>query len=498
VPAADTEGELDYIHTAITDISERKLAERRYSTVLQMMQTGFWLFDLEGKFLEVNDAYCRMSGYSRDELLKMRISDVEAVENQSEILRHIEKASKKGFDQFETKHRRKDGSVFDADIRTARMDAEGNCHATFVIDISERKRMEDELRKLAAIVQHSSKFMSMASLDGKIIFVNDGGEKMLGIPEEKLGQMPILDVIADDFKDKVQNEVLPTLRKSGHWEGELQYKNLKTGKLTDVYATTFAIKDQKTGEALYLANTSIDITERKRAEEHLKQIKEELERSNKELEEFAQITSHDLREPLRAISGFIELLDKRHKDKWDEKSVEYIRYVFGGAKRLEELLNGLLEYSRVATRGQRATPLPAGLALKAAIRNLQKNIDESEAVITQDELPDVNADGTQLTRVFENLIDNAIKFRNEEKPKIHISCQKNDDRWRFSISDNGIGIDKQRHERIFKIFQRLHPQGQYPGYGLGLTICKKIVERHGGRIWVESEKGKGSTFHFTI
>jgi light-regulated signal transduction histidine kinase (bacteriophytochrome) len=143
-------------------------------------------------------------------------------------------------------------------------------------------------------------------------------------------------------------------------------------------------------------------------------------------------------------------------------------------------------------------PLPAGLALREAIKNLQKSIDETGASITFDELPDVNADGSQLTRVFQNLIDNAIKFRDKKKPQIHISCQKNENRCQFSVRDNGNGIDPQHHERIFKIFQRLHSQGQYPGYGIGLTVCRKIVERHGGRIWVESEKGKGSTFHFTI
>jgi light-regulated signal transduction histidine kinase (bacteriophytochrome) len=157
-----------------------------------------------------------------------------------------------------------------------------------------------------------------------------------------------------------------------------------------------------------------------------------------------------------------------------------------------------LEYSRVQTQGRRAMPLPAGVVLRAGIKNLQKSIDETGATITFDKLPDVNADGLQLTRVFQYLIDNAIKFHGDQKPEIHIGCQKEGSYWRFSVRDNGIGIDKQYHERIFKIFQRLHSQEQYPGYGIGLTICRKIVERHGGQIWVESEVGQGATFYFTI
>ena len=150
------------------------------------------------------------------------------------------------------------------------------------------------------------------------------------------------------------------------------------------------------------------------------------------------------------------------------------------------------------TQGQRAMPLPAGVPLREAIRNPQKSIDETGASITFDELSDVNADGAQLTRVFQNLIDNAIKFRDEKKPQIHVGCQKNENRWQFSVRDNGIGIDPQCYERIFKIFQHLHAQEKYPGYGIGLTICQKVVERHGGRIWVESQPGQGSTFYFTI
>ena len=239
-------------------------------------------------------------------------------------------------------------------------------------------------------------------------------------------------------------------------------------------------------------------TERNKAEEQLKIFAEELKRSNSDLEQFAYVASHDLREPLRAINGFMELLNKLYKDKLDAKANEYIRYAIDGSSRMDDLLAGLLNYSRVQTHGKEFVPVSAGAAFRAAVANLKQNISETQAVITNDELPTVKADGPQLVQLLQNLIANAIKFRGEKSPQIHVGCQKKQTGWQFSVSDNGIGIDPQFNDRIFLIFQRLHNRDEYPGYGIGLTICKRIVERHGGKIWVESQPGKGATFYFTI
>jgi len=237
---------------------------------------------------------------------------------------------------------------------------------------------------------------------------------------------------------------------------------------------------------------------RKQAEEELKKLNEELNRSNREFDEFSHTASHDLRAPLRAVSGFAGLLNERYKDKLDDKAREYIKFMIDGSKTMDELITGLLGCARVQTRGENPKLLPAGMALRLATENLKNIIAARGAVITSDELPEINADGNQFTQLLQNLIDNAIKFRSEEKPEIHVGCQKIEGGWQFSVRDNGIGIDKQYHERIFKIFQRLHTQDKYPGYGVGLTIAKKIVERHGGKIWVDSEQGKGATFYFTM
>jgi PAS domain S-box-containing protein len=241
-----------------------------------------------------------------------------------------------------------------------------------------------------------------------------------------------------------------------------------------------------------------DITNRKQAQDALNLTTAELARSNKDLEQFAYIASHDLQEPLRAVAGFMGILKKKYQDKLDDDARKYIDYAVEGAERMQTLINGLLAYSRVGTRGGDLKPMSMQTAFNTAINNLQVAIGESKAVITHDELPDITADAAQMTQLQQNLIANAIKFCGKGLPEIHLIARREDQHWVFGIRDNGIGIETQYFERIFLIFQRLHTRNQYPGTGIGLALCKKIVERHAGRIWVESEPGCGSTFYFTI
>ncbi|MFB3812928.1 MAG: ATP-binding protein [Terriglobales bacterium] len=241
-----------------------------------------------------------------------------------------------------------------------------------------------------------------------------------------------------------------------------------------------------------------EIEERKRAEEALKANSAELARSNADLQQFAYVASHDLQEPLRTLSSFSQLLKRRYHGRLDSEADEFITFIVEGATRMQTLINDLLAFSRVGTRGSPFTPVNCAEILASVEENLELAIADNEAVITHDLLPIVSADATQLTQVFQNLLSNAIKFRRAEPPRIHVSAARRDGAWRFSVRDNGIGIAPQYYDRIFVIFQRLHGREAYPGTGIGLAICKKIVERHGGCIWVESEPGQGSTFHFTI
>jgi PAS domain S-box-containing protein len=261
----------------------------------------------------------------------------------------------------------------------------------------------------------------------------------------------------------------------------------------DVYACQFGGR-----ESNKVAIVFNDITERKKAEEILKLKLEELSRSNAELEQFAYVSSHDLQEPLRMISSYLQLLQRRYQGKIDEKADKYIYFAVDGAARMQVLINDLLEFSRVTTKAKEPEPTDCEFLLNQVLLNLELFIKENKATMSHDSLPEVMADNTQLAQVFQNLIANGIKFHSEEAPKIHISAEKKANEWVFSVKDNGIGIDPQYSEKIFEVFKRLHRKEEYPGTGIGLAICKKIVERHRGYIWVESELGKGSTFYFTL
>ena len=228
------------------------------------------------------------------------------------------------------------------------------------------------------------------------------------------------------------------------------------------------------------------------------QLITELERSNKELEQFAYVASHDLQEPLRMVSSYTELLERRYGDKLDDKGRTFINFAVDGAVRMQRLINDLLEFSRVSTRGKPMQPVDVNRVLGAVRANLSVAIREAGALVTNDELPTIVADETQLVQLLQNLVGNAIKFRAGERPLVHVSAQPGATECVFAVRDNGIGIAPEYFERIFVIFQRLHARGEYPGTGIGLAVCRRIVERHGGRIWVESVPGLGSTFYFAL
>ena len=247
-----------------------------------------------------------------------------------------------------------------------------------------------------------------------------------------------------------------------------------------------------------LKDLQLEMTIRQRAQDDLAQKARELQQSNEDLQQFAYVASHDLQEPLRMVASYLQLLEHRYKEKLDSDAREFINYAVDGAARMKRLINDLLDFSRVGTRATPFEQTDLNHMLGKARANLQVRIEEANVVIISDELPALPVDPPQMVQLFQNLIDNAIKFRAQEPPKVHITAKENEEEWVISVSDNGIGIDPQYFERIFVIFQRLHTQTEYPGTGIGLAITRRIIERHNGRIWVESSPGQGATFRFAL
>jgi light-regulated signal transduction histidine kinase (bacteriophytochrome) len=264
--------------------------------------------------------------------------------------------------------------------------------------------------------------------------------------------------------------------------GALEAQVAALEQLLQVYEQTVAEQSQKLDDAL----------------RQLSEQAQELRRSNEELEQFAYVASHDLQEPLRMVASYTQLLARRYADKLDDDAREFINFAVDGARRMQALIDALLQYSRVGTRGVEIATVDLNEVLDAVRANLSLAIEEAGGAVEAEALPAVSADRTQMIQLFQNLIGNALKFRGAEPPRVHVSATTGQGMAHVVVRDNGIGIDARYANRIFLVFQRLHTQAEYPGTGIGLAVCRKIVERHGGTIWVESEPGRGSAFHFTI
>lgn len=335
--------------------------------------------------------------------------------------------------------------------------------------------------------------ISVQDLDWRIVYANEAQKAMFG--EDIVGKRCYEVYMRRETVCK-ECPVQQSFR-SGTPQRAVQEMVGSQGQTLEADVTAAPIRD---GEGNIVASIEIfrDVTEQRKAQKKLNLALQELERSNTELQQFASVISHDLQEPLRTVTTYMQLLQKRYQDQLDQQARELIAIAADGASRMHEMIIDILQYSRVASRGKPFMPVDCNQALKQALTNLHATIEENKAVIEWKDLPTIAADSSQLVQVLQNLVGNAIKFRGQEQPRIRVDAELKDGEWFFSVKDNGIGIDPRYFERIFIIFQRLHGLDEYPGTGVGLTICKRIVERHGGRIWVESEPGHGSTFFFTM
>jgi len=365
----------------------------------------------------------------------------------------------------------------------------------FSVDITERKRLEEPLSRLAAIVESSDDAILSTDLAGVIQTWNAAAKRLFGYRAEEVICRPVALLLPPEQIDE-EERILERVRAGQRVEHLETVRVTKDGGRLDVSVTVSPVKDPQ-GRIIGASKILRDITERKRVEETLRQTAADLARSNKDLELFAYVASHDLREPLRMVTGFMSLLKDHCGGTLDAKADEYIGFAAEGAFRMQGLIDDLLAYARVG-RGEIAQSTDVAAVLDGVLRTMAAPIEESAAVITHDPLPTITSNRLELTQVLQNLIGNALKFRGQRRPEIHVGARRQADGWLLTVRDNGIGIDPQSADRIFMIFQRLHTREQYPGTGIGLAICKKVIERHRGQIWVESRPGVGSTFCFTI
>ena len=335
--------------------------------------------------------------------------------------------------------------------------------------------------------------MFLIEPEGKFIDVNQRACDVLGYARKELLDLSVPDIDPLYPKEKLDG-FIRNLKKDTPVTVEAIHKR-KDGTTFPVEIRTGLINIRGNPHVLSLVR---DITKRKQAEDKIKQTSLDLARSNKELERFAFIASHDLKEPLKTISGFVNLLKKRYNNKLDKNADEFIEIIVDSTRRMEQLIDDLLGYARLSMSTKKFNHTDYNKILERSISNLTVAIEDSRAKINIDPLPALMANDLQIECLFQNLISNAIKFRAKEAPIIHVSAEKKEHDWIFSVRDNGIGIEPKDMDRIFNMFQRLHSKSKYAGTGIGLSVCKNIVDNHGGRIWVESDSGKGSNFFFSI
>jgi PAS domain S-box-containing protein len=360
--------------------------------------------------------------------------------------------------------------------------------ASYIAELQER---------LAAIVESSDDAIVSKSLDGIIRSWNRGAERIFGYTAEEIVGKHISILAAPDRADEIP-QILARIARGDRVDHYETKRRTKDGRILTVSLTVSPVRDAS-GRIVGASKIARDITERERYRKALEEANTALTQSNLDLQQFAYSASHDLREPLRMVSTFSEMLKKKFDGQLGELGDEYIRYIGEGAARMRRLVDDLLAFTRVCTIEQREPEeLDANVALDVALQNLESAIKQSSASITRANLPRVRMYRFQLEQLFQNLIGNAIRYRSEEPPRIHVAAEKSGGSWLFSVQDNGIGIDPQYQEQIFGLFKRLHAAADYPGTGMGLAICQRIVQRSGGRIWVESQLGRGSTFFFTL
>lgn len=473
--------------------AELQASEARYQQMFTRHKAVMLLIDPKtGQIVDANPAAAEFYGYHHDKLVTLKITDINvlpALEVQAEM--ELARVEKRNF--FVFPHRLASGEIRDVEVHSGPVDLQGQVLLISIIfDVTERKRAQLELQKSEARFRRLAEYAPVGIYESTVT-----GDFLYGNPA-------LAKILQQDSVELMTQSFTTTFYKNPEDRADFISRLQQHGIVTD-FEAEFSVKDGTKhvlmsaalqGETLL--GTIVDITERKLAEKQLHQTLQNLERSNQDLQQFAYVASHDLQEPLRMVSSYLELLEKRYKGHLDERADKYIQFAIDGAVRMKRLINDLLTYSQLTRRPSSPARTNLNDALQNVLKNLEFLITESGSQIRHDPLPVLEVDATQVELLLQNLLSNAIKFRGEKRPQIQIEAQQTDREWVFSVCDNGIGIEPIYQEQIFTIFKRLHTREEYEGNGIGLAVCKRVVEQHNGRIWLESQLGQGTTFFFAL
>src|SRR5688572_11735190 len=486
------------------DLSE---AQRIAQELIDILPVPIFIKARDGRYLAVNRAWEQFFGMVRGEFVGKQVNDLYpnapwVAEEHRAMDEELWK--KPGSQSYEIKIVTRPAGARSTIYHKATFPGPGGEVAGLmgtIIDVTGRKKAMRALRqseeRFRQTFELAASGIAHVGLDGRFLKVNRALSRILGYAPEELVGRTVKEVSHPDDRsvtDAERSRMFAGDIESVHFEKRYLRKD---GAPVWVDLTVALVRDAG-GQPEYEVAVFDDVTEKKHAEDELRAANQELARSNAELEQFAYVASHDLQEPLRMVASYTQLLGRRYGDRFDGDAREFMAYIVDGAARMKQLIEDLLAYSRVGTRAREFKRVRLAAVLERACINLRAALEESGAEITHDALGEVDGDELQLAQLLQNLISNAIKFRGAAAPRVHVACAEKEAEYEIAVQDNGIGIEAQYFERIFMVFQRLHDKGQYPGTGIGLAICKKVVDRHGGRMWVESRPGAGSRFLFTL
>ncbi|MGH8518312.1 MAG: PAS domain-containing sensor histidine kinase, partial [Panacagrimonas sp.] len=491
-----------WVTAAIRDVTQSKRerdAAVRLAAIVESSNDAIIGKDMHGRITSWNRAATQTFGYTAEQAIGQEVTMLfppERLHEEQLILERVRGGEQ--IKHFETQRRAADGRLLEMSLTISPiLNAAGRVVGASTIgrDISERRQAEARFRSL---LETAPDAMVIIDREGRIVLVNAQTERLFGHPRERMIGQPVEMLIPQRLHARHTHHrghyfTSPKVREMGAGQ---ELSGLRSNG--EEFAIEISLSPMEAGGERLATAAVRDISDRKTVERKLARYADDLARSNRDLEQFAYVASHDLQAPLRSVIGFSQLLRRRYDSQFDQDGREFLEHVESSARHMQALVNGVLAFSRVGAQGADFVEVDAEAVLTEVESNLSAVIRERGAQLTHDPLPRVRASRIEFNQLLQNLIVNGLKFQPGPEPRVHVSATREKEGWHFSVRDWGIGIGAEHQERIFQIFQRLHPPEAYEGTGIGLAVCQKIVQRHGGRIWVDSSPGEGAIFHFTL